>query len=68
MYTQFDSSAMECARYIFDSETEQLSYEEYIVDGNDPRDHILYHATVVLGEIEDFQIDIDEYLRQEDIK
>jgi hypothetical protein len=61
-------AAMECARYIFDSETEQLSYEEYIVDGNDPRDHILYHAAVVLGEIEDFQIDIDEYLRQEDMK
>lgn len=61
----YTDAAMECARYIFDSENEQLSYEEYIVDGNDPREHILYCAAVVLGETEDFQIDIDEYLRAE---
>jgi len=54
----YTDAAMECARYIFDSDCEQLSYEEYIVDENDPRDHILYHAAVVLGETEDFQIDI----------
>ncbi len=63
----YTDAAMECARYIWDSDSEQLSYEEYIVDGNDPRDHILYHAAVVLGETEDFQIDIDEYLRQENM-
>ena len=57
-------AAMECARYIFDSESEQLSYEEYIQDGNDPRDHILYHAAVVLGTTEDFQVDIDEYIKE----
>lgn len=56
------NSAIECARYIFDSDCEQLSYEEYIQDGNDPRDHILYHAAIVLGETEDFEIDIKEYL------
>ena len=64
MNTEFDSAAMECARYIFDSETEQDSYLEYVRDGNDPRDHILYCAAVVLGETEDFQPDIDEYLKE----
>lgn len=61
----YPTAATECARYIFDSDCEQLSYQEYIQDGNDPRDHILYHAAVVLGETEDFQIDIDEYLKTE---
>lgn len=56
-------AAEECARYIFDSDSEQISYQEYIQDGNDPRDHILYHAAVVLNETEDFQIDIEEYLK-----
>lgn len=61
----YTDAAMECARYIFDSQCEQDSYQEYIVDGNDPREHILYCAAVVLGETEDFQIDIDEYLQME---
>lgn len=64
MSMDYNSSAMECARYIFDSDCEQTSYQEYIQDGNDPRDHILYCAAIVLGETEDFQIDIDEYLKQ----
>jgi hypothetical protein len=59
----YHSAAMECARYIFDSDCEQVSYQEYIQDGNDPTEHILYCAAVVLGETEDFQTDIDEYLR-----
>lgn len=64
MYTEFDGAAIECARYIFDSDCEQVSYQEYVQDGNDPRDHILYFAAVVLGETEDFQPDIDEYLKE----
>jgi hypothetical protein len=59
----YTDAAVECARYIFDSDCEQISYQEFIQDGNDPRDHILYNAAVVLDEIEDFQIDIDEYLK-----
>lgn len=58
----YSTAAMECARYIFDSDSEQISYQEYIQDGNDPREHILYCAALVLGETEDFQIDIDEYV------
>jgi hypothetical protein len=57
-------ASIECARYIFDSDCEQTSYQEYVQDGNDPRDHILYLAAVVLDETEDFQPDIDEYLKE----
>lgn len=58
---QYKIAAQECARYIIDSDCEQTSYQEYIQDGNDPRDHILYHAAVVLGEAQEFQTDIEEY-------
>ena len=64
MNIDYKSAAMECARYIMDSDCEQVSYQEYVQDGNDPRDHILYLAAVVLGETEDFQPDIDEYLKE----
>jgi hypothetical protein len=57
----YHTAAEECARYIIDSDCEQTSYQEYIQDGNDPRDHILYHAAVVLGEAQEFQTDIEEY-------
>lgn len=62
----YETAAMECARYIFDSQSEQESYLEFIQDGNDPREHILYCAALVLNETEDFQVDINEYLRMED--
>ena len=64
MKINFNTAAKECARYIFDSDCEQVSYQEYIQDMNDPRDHILYHAAVVLDETEDFQNDIEEYLKE----
>jgi len=57
-------ASIECARYIFDSDCEQTSYQEYVQDGNDPRDHILYLAAMVLNDTEDFQPDIDEYLKE----
>lgn len=57
-------SSMECARYIMDSECEQVSYEEYIQEGNDPRDHILYHAAIVLGLGNEFENDITEFLKE----
>ena len=57
-------ASIECARYIFDSDCEQVSYQEYVQDGNDPRDHILYLAAMVLDETDDFQPDIDEYLKE----
>jgi len=66
MEIDHNTAASECARYIFDSDCEQVSYQNYIEEGNDPRDHILYHAAVVLGEIESFQNDINEYFKMEE--
>jgi len=57
----YHSAAEECATYVFESESEQIGYEEYIQSGGDPRDHIIYHAAVVLGKQSEFQTDIDEY-------
>lgn len=64
MSISYKEAAIECARCIFDSEDMQVSYQEYIQNDNDPRDHILYCAAVVLGMADDFQIDIDEYLKE----
>lgn len=64
MSLSFRDAAIECARYIFDSEDHQIGYQEYIQDGNDPEEHILYCAAVVLGVSKDFQDDINEYLKE----
>jgi hypothetical protein len=64
MNNSFKQASKECARYIFDSDCEQISYQEFIRDGSDPRDHILYHAAIVLDETEDFQNDIEQYIQQ----
>lgn len=63
---KFLESARECASYIFDSEKEQKSYQEFIQEGHDPREHILYHASLVLGKEDEFNIDIIEYQQIED--
>ena len=57
-------ASIECARYIMDSDCEQISYQENIKSGGDPRDHILYLAAMVLDQTEDFQSDIDKYLKE----
>lgn len=64
MNNKFEQAAQECARYIFDSDCEQISYQEFIRDGNDPRDHILYAAALVLDELEDFSVDVQDYLNE----
>lgn len=49
------------AQYVFDSECERDSYEEYIENGNDPRDHIYYMAGMILGHEHDFADDVENY-------
>jgi hypothetical protein len=61
----FLKCAEECAQYIMDSDSEQTCYQQYIEDGNDPRDHILYHAAVVLGLDGEFTTDIEEYNKED---
>lgn len=63
-YMSYNDSAMECARYIMDSDSEQIDYNSYIEEGNDPRDHILYHAAVILGLTSEFEDDITNFLKE----
>lgn len=63
----FIKSAEECAKYIMDSDCEQQSYQEYLQSGENPRDHILFHAGVVLGLEKEFQTDIDKYLKEKNV-
>lgn len=58
---EFLESARECASYIFDSETEQNSYQNYIEEGNDPREHIMYHAAIILCKDDQFDVNIQKY-------
>jgi hypothetical protein len=61
-----NDSAQKLAQYIDEFDDEYDSLREFILEGNDPKDHILFHAAVV-GEWEDnfwdnvrkYQNDID---------
>jgi len=61
IYTEFDDCCFECASFILDSEEVQTSYVEHIKNHNDPRDHIFYYASVVLGKTDAVSNDIMEY-------
>ena len=61
IYTEFDAACMECASFIFDSEEIQTSYIEHIKSHKDPRDHVFYYASVVLGKTDTISNDIMEY-------
>lgn len=60
-FTEFDAACMECAGFIFDSEEIQTSYLEHIKSNNDPKDHIFYYASVVLGKKDTISNGIMEY-------
>lgn len=51
------------AQYILDSDCERDSYQEYIEEGNDPREHVYYSASVVMGCASEFDQDIEDYLK-----
>lgn len=53
--------AQELAQYIWDSDCEKEGYQEHIENGNNPEDHILYSAAVVLGLSDEFKEDIERY-------
>jgi hypothetical protein len=58
---QFKKSAKECAQYIVDSDCEHDSYCDWVDCGEDPREHILYHAGVVLDCEYEFKGDVLKY-------
>jgi hypothetical protein len=56
-----EESAKELALYIWDGSAEHENYQQYIEEFNDPKDHILYHAAVILGHEQEFEKDIQKY-------
>ena len=59
-------AAEECAYFVFDSEWVQDGYQRHIEHGEDPREHIIYSAAVILGKTENFEEDIQQYLQIKD--
>ena len=53
--------AQQVAQYVWDSDCEKEGYQEHIKNGNNPEDHILYSAAVVLGLTYEFKKDIERY-------
>lgn len=64
MPIDYESAAIECAYFVYESEWVQDGYTNHIEAGNDPRDHILYSAAIILGKADDFQDDVNEYLKE----
>lgn len=48
-----EKSALELAKYIYDSQNEFEDFKDFIKEGNNPENHIYYHACVIL-ELEDY--------------
>jgi len=63
MNPEYESAAIECAYFVYESEWVQKGYDDHIENYNDPRDHIIYSAAVILNKTENFQDDINEYER-----
>jgi hypothetical protein len=63
----YNRSARECAQYIMDSDCEHDSYCDWVEEGHDPREHILYASAVVLDCERELE-DIKEYNEQEKSK
>ena len=56
---EFYDAAMELGNYIDGADSEYEDLEEFIKDGNDPKDHILYKAAIVVGFVDTLQKYID---------
>lgn len=61
--SEYQNAAQECAYFVFESEWVQHGYDDHISSGENPKDHILYSAAVILDKTENFQDDINEYER-----
>ena len=53
--------AQKLAQYVWDCDSTKESYHEYVIDGNNPVDHVLYSAAVILGCGREFKEDIKKY-------
>ena len=57
----FIISANKCAKFIFDDPYQKESYEAHIHLGKNPRDHIYFNASLVLGKDDELDVDIEYY-------
>jgi hypothetical protein len=57
----FLASANKCAKFIFNDSHQRELYESHIRLGKNPRDHIYFDASLVLGKDDEFDTDIQEY-------
>jgi hypothetical protein len=61
MTPQQIAAAIECANYVFDSDCEETSFQEWLEEGHEPYHHIYYQAAVVLGIEDSLQDTIKTY-------
>jgi hypothetical protein len=61
---EFFDAAMELGNYIDESDSEYEDLKQFIKDGNDPKDHVLYKAAIVVGFDDSLQEYIDEIKEQ----
>ena len=50
---------------IIDTDEEWEHFIEYVSDGNDPTQHILYHASFVIGNFKYFKEYLEKYYKKE---
>ena len=55
------AAAVECAQYIFDSDCEEISFQEWMAAGNEPENHIYYQAAIILDIVDDLMLDYPNY-------
>jgi hypothetical protein len=54
-------SAKRCAAYTFNSDATRNSYRNWVAEGSDPTEHVLYHSAVVLDKTQELDVDVQEY-------
>ena len=48
-------SANKLAEYVWDSTSEGACYQEFVANGGDPKDHVLWHAANILGTLNELR-------------
>jgi hypothetical protein len=61
MNEEFVESAKRLAEYVYNNDDNIESYRNWVSDGQNPREHIFYHAARVLDKDSELDVDIQEY-------
>jgi hypothetical protein len=65
---EYLASSKRCAEYIYNSDDNLESYRNWIIDGQNPKEHIFYDAARVLNKDNELDIDIQEYEQDDEAK